>query len=83
MHFGEYELFPSLIGLSPLPASHPKTFQRLPVRSSITRYRDFNLLVGRSQGFASTPTDFGALLRLAFAAAYAPEVLNLAGNSNS
>ena len=80
MHFGEYELFPSLIGLSPLPASHPKTFQRLPVRSSITCYRDFNLLVGRSQGFASTPTDFGALLRLAFASAYVPEVLNLAGD---
>ncbi len=28
MHFGEYELFPSLIGLSPLPTDHPKTFQR-------------------------------------------------------
>ena len=61
MHFGEYELFPSLIGLSPLPASHPKTFQRLPVRSSITRYRDFNLLVGRSQGFASSATNFTPL----------------------
>ena len=57
MHFGEYELFPSLIGLSPLPTGHPKTFQRLPVRSSITCYRDFNLLVGRSQGFASSATN--------------------------
>ena len=28
MHFGEYELFLSLIGLSPLPTVHPKTFQR-------------------------------------------------------
>jgi len=54
MHFGEYELFPSLIGLSPLPTSHPKTFQRLPVRSSIACYRNFNLLMGRSQGFASS-----------------------------
>ena len=27
MHFGEYELSPSLIGLSLLPTSHPKTFQ--------------------------------------------------------
>ena len=34
MHFGEYELFPSLIGLSPLPTGHPKTFQRQLVRSS-------------------------------------------------
>ena len=69
MHFGEYELSPSLISLSPLPSSHPKTFQRLPVRSSISCYRNFNLLKGRSLGFASTPTDYGALLRLAFASA--------------
>jgi hypothetical protein len=34
MHFGEYELFPSLIGLSPLPTGHPKTFQRQRVRTS-------------------------------------------------
>ena len=69
MHFGEYELSPSLISLSPLPSSHPKTFQRQLVRSSISCYRNFNLLKGRSLGFASTPTDYGALLRLAFASA--------------
>ena len=69
MHFGEYELSPSLISLSPLPTSHPNTFQRIPVQSSISCYRNFNLLMGRSLGFASTPTDYGALLRLAFASA--------------
>ena len=69
MHFGEYELSPSLISLSPLPSSHPNTFQRIPVQSSISCYRNFNLLKGRSLGFASTPTDYGALLRLAFASA--------------
>ena len=69
MHFGEYELFPSLIGLSPLPSVHRKTFQRLLVRSSIPCYRDFNLTKGRSQGFASTPTNYRALFRLAFASA--------------
>ena len=69
MHFGEYELSPSLISLSPLPTSHPNTFQRIPVQSSISCYRNFNLLKGRSLGFASTPTDYGALLRLAFASA--------------
>ena len=58
MHFGEYELFLSLISLSPLPTIHPKTFQRLLVRSSITFYRDFNLIMGRSQSFASTPTNY-------------------------
>ena len=57
MHFGEYELFLSLISLSPLPTTHPKTFQRLLVRSSSPCYRTFNLVMGRSQSFASTPTN--------------------------
>ena len=68
MHFGEYELFPSLIGLSPLPTGHPKTFQRQPVRPSTVCYYSFSLPMGRSHGFASTATDYGALFRLAFAA---------------
>ena len=58
MHFGEYELSPSLIGLSPLPTGHPKTFQRQPVRSSTLCYQSFNLPMGRSQGFASTSPDY-------------------------
>ena len=67
MHFGEYELFPSLIGLSPLPTGHPKTFQRQRVRSSTVCYYSFNLPMGRSLGFASTTTNLFALFRLAFA----------------
>ena len=67
MHFGEYELFPSLIGLSPLPTGHPKTFQRQPVRASTVCYHSFTLPMGRSHGFASTATDYDALFRLAFA----------------
>ena len=67
MHFGEYELFPSLIGLSPLPTSHPKTFQRQRVRSSTVCYHSFNLLMDRSLGFASTTANYFALFRLAFA----------------
>ena len=67
MHFGEYELFPGLIGLSPLPTAHPNTFQRELVRSSIQCYLNFNLAMGRSPGFASARTDYSALLRLAFA----------------
>ena len=58
MHFGEYELSPSLISLSPLPSAHPEAFQRLLVRSSIWCYPDFNLAKGRSLGFASTATDY-------------------------
>ena len=67
MHFGEYELFPSLIGLSPLSTSHPKTFQRQRVRSSTVCYHSFNLLMDRSLGFASTTANLVALFRLAFA----------------
>ena len=78
MHFGEYELFPSLIGLSPLPSAHPKTFQRQLVRPSIWFHPDFSLAKGRSQGFASAPTDSGALFRLAFASAPRLSTLNLA-----
>ena len=57
MHFGEYELSPSLISLSPLPSAHWKAFQRLPIRSSSWCYPTFNLAKGRSLGFASTPSD--------------------------
>ena len=55
MHFGEYEIFLSLISLSPLPTAHPKTFQRLLVRSSIPCYRNFNLAMGRSRKFRVYP----------------------------
>ncbi len=57
MHFGEYELSPSLIGLSLLPSPHPEAFQRLLVRTSIRCYPDFILDKGRSLGFASTAND--------------------------
>jgi hypothetical protein len=77
MHFGEYELFPSLIGLSPLPTGHPKTFQRQPVRASTVCYHSFTLPMGRSHGFASTTTNYGALFRLAFATAAALNALTL------
>ena len=78
MHFGEYELSPSLIGLSPLPAARWNTFQRISIRPSMPCYRNFSLATGRSLGFASTPADFdgrmqyaphSALFGLAFASA--------------
>ena len=58
MHFGEYELSPSLISLSPPPSSHPEAFQRLLVRTSIWCYPDFILAKGRSLGFASATADY-------------------------
>ena len=83
MHFGEYELSPSLIGLSLLPSSHPEAFQRLLVRTSIRCYPDFILDKGRSLGFASTPADYtpysdSLSLRLTCIV-----TLNLANKSNS
>jgi hypothetical protein len=83
MHFGEYELFPSLIGLSPLPTIHPKTFQRQLVRSSTMCYHSFNLIMGRSLGFASSAANYIALLRLAFASAPTLKVLTLLTTTNS
>ncbi len=83
MHFGEYELFLSLIGLSPLPTTHPKTFQRQLVRSSMPLYRHFNLVMGRSQSFASTPSNLVALFRLAFASHPWLNHLSLLERSNS
>ena len=83
MHFGEYELSPSLIGLSLLPTVHREAFQRLFVRSSIPCYRDFNLDMCRSLGFASTAYDYIALFRLAFTTAREIIFLNLARDGNS
>ena len=57
MPFGEYELSPSLIGLSLLHSPHPEAFQRLLVRTSIPCYRDFILDKCRSHGFASATPD--------------------------
>lgn len=83
MHFGEYELFPSLIGLSPPPSGHPKTFQRLRVRSSTLFYQSFNLPKGRSHGFASIVANYLALFRLTFVTAPQLKLINLANHDNS
>ena len=46
--FGENQLSPGLIGLSPLPTSHPSGFQPTPVRASTRCCPSFTLLMGRS-----------------------------------
>src|SRR6195952_3320575 len=69
MHFGENQLSPSLIGLSPLPTAHPLRFQPKWVRSSTRSYPRFNLAMGRSLGFGSRTRDCIALFGLAFATA--------------
>ena len=55
--FGENQLSPGLIGLSPLPTSHPNGFQPVPVRASTKCYLSFTLLMGRSPWFRVVPPD--------------------------
>src|ERR671932_923704 len=69
MHFGENQLSPSLIGLSPLPTAHPPVFQHWWVRASTRSYPRFTLAMGRSLGFGSRARDSVALFGLAFATA--------------
>src|SRR6266568_299374 len=69
MHFGENQLSRSLIGLSPLPTTHPLSFQPKWVRASTTSYRRFTLAMGRSLRFGSMMCDSTALFGLAFATA--------------
>ena len=66
--FAENQLFPGLIGLSPLNTTHPTIFQHSTVRSSSACYRTFILVMPRSPGFGSNTSNYGALFRLAFAA---------------
>ena len=55
--FGENQLSPSLIGLSPLPTVHPKLFQQLRVRPSTRHYPSFSLTMGRSHRFRVYPQE--------------------------
>ena len=79
MHFGENQLSRSLIGLSPLPTTHPLSLQPKWVRASTTSYCCFTLAMGRSLRFGSRTHHYTnpllcgyALFRLAFAAATPP-----------
>src|SRR5512140_1118387 len=69
MHFGENQLSPGLIGLSPRPTVHPSFLQQTSVRASTKSYLRFTLTMGRSPGFGSTDGNSFALLRLGFPAA--------------
>src|SRR5919198_346942 len=82
MHFGENQLSPSLIGLSPLPTGHPPGFQPWWVRPSTRSYPRFSLPMGRSLGFGSRARDWIARLGLAFATA-SPEGLTSPRTANS
>ncbi len=54
MHFGENQLSPRSIGISPLPTTHPPVLQHGWVRASTDFHIRFTLVMGSSRGFGST-----------------------------
>ena len=61
MHFGENQLSPLSIGISPLSTGHPSLLQQTPVRPSMSCYGHFSLPMDSSSGFGSTPGDERAI----------------------
>jgi hypothetical protein len=57
MHFGENQLSPLSIGISPLRTRHPSGLQSTPVRASTSCYGRFTLRIRSSSGFGSTSCD--------------------------
>src|SRR5262249_30168536 len=55
IHFGENQLSPGSIGISPLPTGHPPAFQHRWVRAWTGSYPRFTLPMGSSPGFGSHP----------------------------
>ena len=67
-HFGENQLAPSSIGISPLTATHLTIFKDRRVRTFTWCYPSFILVTVRSPGFGSIKSDLLTLfLKLAFA----------------
>src|ERR1039458_4889115 len=69
MHFGENQLPPSLIGLSPLTTGHPPCFQPGWVRPSTGSYTRFSLPMASSLVFGATACDSFGRFRLALTSA--------------
>ncbi len=61
IHFGENQLSPRSIGISPLSTSHPPVLQHWWVRASTDCYIRFTLLMDSSRGFGSHPRYLRAL----------------------
>ena len=76
--FGENQLSPSLIGLSPLPTAHPNLFQQKRVRTSTPCYRSFILAMGRSLRFRVYRHVLARPVQTRFRFGSRPQALNLA-----
>ena len=81
--FGENQLSPGLIGLSPLPTGHPNGFQPVPVRASTGRYPRFTLPMGRSPWFRVCAHELQLALVTGLAFAPAPLATSLASHPSS
>ena len=81
--FGENQLSPGLIGLSPLPTSHPSGFQPTPVRASTGCYPSFTLLMGRSPWLRVYAHVLSVALVSGLAFAAAPLATSLASHVSS
>ena len=76
--FGENQLSPSLIGLSPLATTHPRSFQPPRVRTSTRCYPGFILVMARSHRFRVCRHVLSRPIQTRFRFASGPEALKLA-----
>ena len=76
-HFGENQLAPGSIGISPLTTPHPPIFQHRSVRTSTWCYPSFILDMVRSPGFGSTNCDLMRPIQTRFRFGYSCLSLNL------
>jgi hypothetical protein len=76
-YFGENQLAPSSIGISPLTTIHPLIFQHQSVRTSTWCYPSFILTMVRSPGFGSINTDNKRPIQTRFRFGYSMFSFNL------
>ena len=75
-HFGENQLDPGPIGISPLTTTHPTIFQHRWVRPSMKCYLQFSLAMVRSPGFGSVNSDHDRPIQTCFRSGYGLCFLN-------
>jgi hypothetical protein len=63
MHFGENQLSPRSVGISPLSTAHPPVLQHWWVRASTAFHSRFTLAMDSSRGFGSTQRHSSPLSR--------------------
>ena len=76
-HFGENQLAPGSIGISPLTTSHPPIFQHRSVRTSTWCYPSFILDMVRSPGFGSNASNYIRPIQTRFPCGSGYKPLNL------